>query len=392
MTRRGTLPGRKPGTRTSRDRRRITSSRALSISASSISTDRRTLLPSSGAAVARIRIGECTGPGGPDFPHRPRPGRTGPEAGGAPGPVRSASGHERQGGQHPAAQFGIPVDRHADPPDSMSIGHPPVRSTVARTPLGPWSGSPSAAGRGRRVAATPGRPPRPPARGDQGRRSPRRAPRCRRAAPPSSPPRRAWSARTGRASPARLPRCVRPVGPAARADVLLVGPGVEDPGDHEVAVGHIADRTPPHRVELLRRSWPPGRRSAGWWCRRTRPAPLTRARCAGPRPRPRSSPRTGCGRGPAPRSSAGGDGSPSSIRSIPMRWDRWSLTDHPGQSVGRSHCSSSSCSQAVTTDAHTSVSSSMTGSPRAVRTWHVLPLVQVPGSSREVPRPSPGRG
>ena len=48
---------------------RITSSRALSISASSISTERRTLLPSSGAAVARIRIGESTGRRGPASLH-----------------------------------------------------------------------------------------------------------------------------------------------------------------------------------------------------------------------------------------------------------------------------------------------------------------------------------
>ena len=53
---RGTLPGLNPGTRSSPARRRAVWRTAWSTSSSSISTERRTLFPSTGEAVARIGV------------------------------------------------------------------------------------------------------------------------------------------------------------------------------------------------------------------------------------------------------------------------------------------------------------------------------------------------
>ena len=47
-------------------------------------------------------------------------------------------------------------------------------------------------------------------------------------------------------------------------DVLLVGPGIEDPGAHEVAIRHLADRAPADFIEFLGRKPPEGgQRAAG---------------------------------------------------------------------------------------------------------------------------------
>ena len=225
---------------------------------------------------------------------------------------------------------------------------------------------------------------------------PRTAPRCRRGCHPL-----AHHEGHGPLAPVEghgLAHTVAAAGTAqGPADVLLVGPGVEDPGLHELPVGNLADRAPPHLIELRPRAWPEGLEPSVGGLRRTRPAPRRPGtRPAGRRPTPRSTRRRRCGHGRGPRSSGGGGGSPSNSRSMPMRWESWSLTVHPGQSVGRSHWAALTCSQASTSDTHTSVMWSTTasllagarmGSPSSIASTAGGPAVEVAGR----PSGQPGR-
>src|SRR5580693_8247329 len=92
-TLRGTLPGRKPGTRTCWASVRTTSPSARSNSGSSTSTLRRTRFPSIGSAVARITSGSLyRSPRGPGTrPAEPAPG----------------SEHEVHGRQHGPTSRGV---------------------------------------------------------------------------------------------------------------------------------------------------------------------------------------------------------------------------------------------------------------------------------------------
>ena len=125
-------------------------------------------------------------------------------------------------------------------------------------------------------------------------------------------------------------------------DVLLVHPRVHDPHVHELAVRDLSHRG----SARSRRSAP--RDTTGDRARRRAADVLgTPAGRRAPDERPaRRHPRLVAGadlvlrRGAASASRGGGAGSPSSARSIPMRWDSTSRTVHPGHSEGRSHSAS----------------------------------------------------
>ena len=136
------------------------------------------------------------------------------------------------------------------------------------------------------------------------------------------------------------------------ADVLLVGPAVEDPAGDEVAVGHLALRAPSEDVEPLGRERsefvdaPPGHADE-----------LGEHLVAG-KPPSRLHPRfIQIGEGIADMVRQRGERSgwrlPRSILSTPIRWATWSRTVHPGQSVGSSHWVGPSRSHAEASDVHT---------------------------------------
>ena len=148
-----------------------------------------------------------------------------------------------------------------------------------------------------------------------------------------------------RCAPVERHRLSHPVATAGTAegpsDVLLVGPGVEDSGLHELAVGDLAHRAPPHLVELGRGHGPQGVESSVGGVNE-----LVQHLVAGPAPAGgdpglvQLAEGVGHVVGDHVRVAVGAD-PPAAVRSMPMRWESWSLTVHPGQSVGRSHWAAS---------------------------------------------------
>ena len=88
--------------------------------------------------------------------------------------------------------------------------------------------------------------------------------------------------------------------------------------------------------------------------------------------------RCGCAR--AASSTGGASGcSPSNMRSVPIMCATLSWTDHPGQSVGRSHCSSVRSAHTSTMSPHTSSNNAINGSVM----WLKLPARSEPEQQRQ---------
>ena len=81
-----------------------------------------------------------------------------------------------------------------------------------------------------------------------------------------------------------------------------------------------------------------------------------------------------------------GAASPMMVRSIPIRWDSWSLTSQPGHSVGRAHSVEESSWQASAREPQVSARASPAARPNSS---HPLPVTGSTLASSPLTAPSP---